>query len=78
MLEGEERWEQQLAFHDRLRNDDRLMKQYAQLKLELSKRFKDDREAYTEAKTSFNIGCAIFAAGLSVYLGVTGIQTSHL
>jgi GrpB-like predicted nucleotidyltransferase (UPF0157 family) len=53
IFEGEERWKQQLAFRDRLRNDDRLMRQYAQLKLELSERFKDDREAYTEAKTSF-------------------------
>jgi GrpB-like predicted nucleotidyltransferase (UPF0157 family) len=43
----------QLAFRDRLRNEPELASAYADLKRQLAIRFRDDREAYTEAKTEF-------------------------
>jgi GrpB-like predicted nucleotidyltransferase (UPF0157 family) len=43
----------QLAFRDRLRNEPELASAYADLKQRLASRFRDDREAYTEAKTEF-------------------------
>jgi len=43
----------QLAFRDRLRSEPELASAYADLKQELAIRFRDDREAYTEAKTEF-------------------------
>ncbi|MBP2001558.1 GrpB-like predicted nucleotidyltransferase (UPF0157 family) [Paenibacillus shirakamiensis] len=53
MLEGEERWEKQLTFRNRLRANPQLTEQYAELKLQLAATFADDREAYTLAKTQF-------------------------
>ena len=43
----------QLAFRDRLRRDAALAAEYEALKRELAVRFRDDRPAYTEAKTDF-------------------------
>jgi GrpB-like predicted nucleotidyltransferase (UPF0157 family) len=46
-------WVERLAFRDALRADAELARAYAALKLELAARFRDDREAYTEAKSPF-------------------------
>ncbi|MCQ4085356.1 GrpB family protein [Saccharibacillus sp. JS10] len=53
MLPGEERWERQLRFRDILRNRPHFVTEYAHLKMQLAERHKDDREAYTRAKTDF-------------------------
>jgi GrpB-like predicted nucleotidyltransferase (UPF0157 family) len=46
-------WRERLAFRDRLRRDESIRSAYRDLKLELAADFKDDREAYTEAKADF-------------------------
>ncbi|GGE58283.1 GrpB family protein [Priestia taiwanensis] len=53
MLKGEKRWEQQLLFRNRLRENPQLVYDYANLKQELAREFHQDREAYTKAKTEF-------------------------
>jgi GrpB-like predicted nucleotidyltransferase (UPF0157 family) len=50
---GSKRYRDELAFRDRLRADPQIASQYAVLKRELAGRYRDDREAYTEAKDSF-------------------------
>ena len=47
------RYADELAFRDRLRADPTLAAEYASLKHELAARFRDDREAYTDAKSDF-------------------------
>jgi GrpB-like predicted nucleotidyltransferase (UPF0157 family) len=47
---GSALWRNQLAFRDRLRNDPAVRAEYAALKDTLAARFRNDREAYTEAK----------------------------
>jgi GrpB-like predicted nucleotidyltransferase (UPF0157 family) len=47
------RYLEELAFRDRLRADPDLAAAYAGLKRELAARFRDDREAYTDAKSGF-------------------------
>jgi GrpB-like predicted nucleotidyltransferase (UPF0157 family) len=51
--QGSRRYEEELAFRDRLRADSGTADRYAALKRELATRFGDDREAYTEAKGDF-------------------------
>jgi len=46
-------WRERLAFRDCLRSDPATRDAYTQLKLKLAAQFRDDREAYTEAKTDF-------------------------
>jgi len=46
-------WRERLAFRDCLRTDAATRRSYAQLKLTLAANHRDDREAYTEAKTNF-------------------------
>jgi GrpB-like predicted nucleotidyltransferase (UPF0157 family) len=46
-------WHDRLAFRDALRGDARLSAQYRELKLELAARHRQDREAYTDGKSSF-------------------------
>lgn len=46
-------WRERLAFRDALRADEGLRSAYRALKLKLSAEHRDDREAYTEAKTDF-------------------------
>lgn len=53
MVKGTERWEQQLLFRNRLRENPQLVYDYSILKKELAKRFNQDREAYSKAKTEF-------------------------
>lgn len=43
----------QVAFRDRLRSDPAVANEYVALKRELAKRYRDDRLAYTDAKTDF-------------------------
>jgi GrpB-like predicted nucleotidyltransferase (UPF0157 family) len=47
------RYREELAFRDRLRGDERLVAEYGALKRRLAQRYRDDREAYTEAKEEF-------------------------
>jgi GrpB-like predicted nucleotidyltransferase (UPF0157 family) len=47
------RYRDEFAFRDRLRADSRLAAEYAALKRELAARHRDDREAYTAAKSAF-------------------------
>lgn len=48
----------QLAFRDRLRSDPALAAEYDALKRELAARFRDDRPAYTDAKTEFVVAAS--------------------
>lgn len=50
---GSRRYEEELAFRDRLRADPELAGRYAALKRDLAARFGTDRDAYTEAKAEF-------------------------
>jgi GrpB-like predicted nucleotidyltransferase (UPF0157 family) len=45
--------ERRLRFRDRLRAEPALAQEYATLKRALAERYRDDREAYTEAKAAF-------------------------
>lgn len=53
MLPGTSRWEEQLAFRDRLRSSVELRDAYAKLKQQLAVAHGDDREAYSAAKSEF-------------------------
>jgi GrpB-like predicted nucleotidyltransferase (UPF0157 family) len=46
-------WKRHLLFRDHLRSNPQTAKEYAVLKQELAKKFTDDREGYTNAKTDF-------------------------
>jgi GrpB-like predicted nucleotidyltransferase (UPF0157 family) len=46
-------WDRHLLFRDYLRVNREIAREYAHLKYELSDRFGEDREAYTDAKTEF-------------------------
>lgn len=46
-------WLQRLAFRNALRHSPELASEYAELKCSLAKKFRHDREAYTQAKTPF-------------------------
>lgn len=46
-------WEARLRFRDILRSDPAIAAEYAALKLDLSKKFEFDRDAYTEGKAPF-------------------------
>jgi GrpB-like predicted nucleotidyltransferase (UPF0157 family) len=51
--EGEERWEKQLEFLNKLRTNAHLVEEDAKIKSQLAQEFNNDREGYTEAKTKF-------------------------
>jgi GrpB-like predicted nucleotidyltransferase (UPF0157 family) len=46
-------WHAHLAFRDALRSEPALAARYAALKVDLAERWRDDREAYTDAKNHF-------------------------
>lgn len=46
-------WAARLAFRDYLKTHKEEKKTYEQLKISLAEKFRDDREAYTDAKTEF-------------------------
>lgn len=48
-----EQWANSLLFRDYLRDHQQARDEYAQLKVSLAKKYKDDREAYTRAKSDF-------------------------
>lgn len=50
---GGESWVARLRFRDALRSNAALARQYAALKSKLAEEFKQDREAYTNAKSDF-------------------------
>lgn len=50
---GSRTWRERLAFRDALRDEPETARAYLELKRDLSARFRDDREAYTEAKSAF-------------------------
>lgn len=53
---GQGFWDDHLLFRGYLRAHPEASHEYARLKLGLAERFRDDREAYTEAKTDFISG----------------------
>lgn len=53
MWPGEPRWDEQLAFRDRLRAEPALAAEYATLKARAAAEHRADREAYTAAKATF-------------------------
>ena len=52
---GSQLWNDRLAFRDALRGNPTLAAEYATLKTGLAVEFREDREAYTDAKTPFVI-----------------------
>jgi GrpB-like predicted nucleotidyltransferase (UPF0157 family) len=50
---GSRLWQSRLAFRDLLRSDAAARRAYEALKLALARQYRDDREAYTDAKTEF-------------------------
>lgn len=50
---GGDLWNDRLVFRDYLRAHPKTAREYARLKHDLASRFRDDREAYTGAKTGF-------------------------
>jgi GrpB-like predicted nucleotidyltransferase (UPF0157 family) len=50
---GGDYWDEHVTFRDAVRADPALARRYAQLKRDLARRYRDDRIAYTEAKTEF-------------------------
>jgi GrpB-like predicted nucleotidyltransferase (UPF0157 family) len=50
---GGELWNDRLVFRDHLRSHPEAADEYAHSKQVLAERFRDDREAYTKAKTDF-------------------------
>jgi len=53
MLPNTKKWDEQLLFRNKLRESEYLVNEYASLKLSLATTYKNDREAYTKAKTKF-------------------------
>jgi GrpB-like predicted nucleotidyltransferase (UPF0157 family) len=56
-------WFERLRFRDALRSDSGLAERYAELKLHLARRYRHDREAYTEGKTGFVMSVLAGASG---------------
>ncbi len=53
VLENSSNWNDKILFRDILRNDKIVLEKYLALKLLLANNLKQDREAYTEAKSEF-------------------------
>jgi ribosomal-protein-serine acetyltransferase len=53
LVDDHEELDRRLRFRDRLRADPALAEEYAALKRELAERYREDREAYTDAKAGF-------------------------
>jgi GrpB-like predicted nucleotidyltransferase (UPF0157 family)/ubiquinone/menaquinone biosynthesis C-methylase UbiE len=65
MEKGHPEWQAHIAFRDYLRNHPETAQAYENLKLDLANRFRNDREAYTEAKTDFVAQVVATALGSS-------------
>jgi GrpB-like predicted nucleotidyltransferase (UPF0157 family) len=50
---GSNLWQARLGFRNALRANAPLAQEYAQLKYELARKYRDDREAYTQSKSAF-------------------------
>jgi GrpB-like predicted nucleotidyltransferase (UPF0157 family) len=50
---GSKLWKDRIAFRDYLRQHPDSRDEYARLKIKLAEKFRDDREAYTDAKEEF-------------------------
>ncbi len=50
---GSKLWKARLGFRDTLRTDSKLAEEYARLKYHLAEKYREDREAYTQAKSEF-------------------------
>jgi GrpB-like predicted nucleotidyltransferase (UPF0157 family) len=57
LVEDPAELERRLGFRDRLRADPTLAGEYEALKRALAERYREDREAYTEAKAPFILSC---------------------
>lgn len=66
---GSRLWNERLAFRDALRGSAELRARYAELKVDLAVQHRNDREAYTQGKSSF------IATVLREVLGNDGIAT---
>jgi GrpB-like predicted nucleotidyltransferase (UPF0157 family) len=64
LTDSPEEFRRRLAFRDALRGDAALRAEYTELKQSLAARFRDDREAYTAAKTDF-VARVVRASGSS-------------
>ena len=53
LVDDDEELAHRLRFRDHLRLDHKLARQYEALKRKLAERYRDDREAYTDAKSQF-------------------------
>ncbi len=53
VVHGSATWSERIRFRDLLRGDRDLADAYLQLKTELARKFRQDREAYTDAKSGF-------------------------
>ena len=54
--DSDRQWANYLAFRQTLREDESLRSRYAEIKLDLAKKYPDDRESYTSAKDEFICG----------------------
>lgn len=52
-VKGGEFWNEQLQFRNKLREDQVLTREYADLKKDLARKYESDPDAYTAAKTQF-------------------------
>lgn len=52
-IKGSEFWNEQIRFRDKLRENQALAREYAQLKKELARTYESDPDSYTAAKTEF-------------------------
>lgn len=50
---GGAQWQERLLFRDKLRSNNHLAQRYEELKVQLAAMHKQDREAYTDAKSQF-------------------------
>ena len=51
-------WRRRIVFRDALRSNSKLARRYAALKTELAVRHRNDRDAYTDAKSEFILSVA--------------------
>ncbi|GGB25771.1 RdgB/HAM1 family non-canonical purine NTP pyrophosphatase [Puia dinghuensis] len=66
MLPGSKERKAEIEFRDLLFSDTRLRTEYARLKQNLAARYKNDREAYTDSKTSFIQNALAMAANTRI------------
>jgi GrpB-like predicted nucleotidyltransferase (UPF0157 family) len=75
---GGQYWEERLLFRDYVRKHPETANEYAQLKHWLATQHRDDREAYTEAKTDFVCGVVRRARNVSWFIATPPAKGSTL